>query len=134
MKQHISALALLVPGYEEAIAYYVERLGFELVEDTVLSATKRWVVVAPPGNSETGLLLARADSPEQRAAIGNQAGGRVFLFLKTDDFDRDFARLKKAGVEFLEEPRLEAYGKVAVFRDTFGNKWDLIEALANQPG
>ena len=134
MKQHISALALLVPGYDEAIAYYVERLGFELVEDTVLSATKRWVVVAPPGNSETGLLLARADSPEQRAAIGNQAGGRVFLFLKTDDFDRDFARLKKAGVEFLEEPRLEAYGKVAVFRDTFGNKWDLIEALANQPG
>ena len=134
MKQHISAVALLVPGYEEAIAYYVERLGFELVEDTVLSATKRWVVVAPPGNSETGLLLARADSPEQRAAIGNQAGGRVFLFLKTDDFDRDFARLKKAGVEFLEEPRLEAYGKVAVFRDAFGNKWDLIEPLANQPG
>jgi catechol 2,3-dioxygenase-like lactoylglutathione lyase family enzyme len=134
MKQHISALALLVPGYDEAIAYYVERLGFELVEDTVLSATKRWVVVAPPGNSETGLLLARADSPEQRAAIGNQAGGRVFLFLKTDDFDRDFARLKKAGVEFLEEPRVEAYGKVAVFRDAFGNKWDLIEPLANQAG
>jgi catechol 2,3-dioxygenase-like lactoylglutathione lyase family enzyme len=134
MKQHISALALLVPDNDEAIAYYVERLGFMLVEDTVLSATKRWVVVAPPGNSETGLLLARADSPEQRAAIGNQAGGRVFLFLKTDDFDRDFARLKKAGIEFLEEPRLETYGKVAVFRDTFGNKWDLIEALANQPG
>ena len=134
MKQHISALALLVPGYDEAIAYYVERLGFELVEDTVLSATKRWVVVAPPGNSGTGLLLARADSPEQRAAIGNQAGGRVFLFLKTDDFDRDFARFKKAGVELLEEPRLEAYGKVAVFRDAFGNKWDLIEPLAKQVG
>jgi len=134
MNQHISALALLVPGYDEAIAYYVERLGFMLVEDTVLSPTKRWVVVAPPGNSKTGLLLARADSPEQRAAIGNQAGGRVLLLLKTDDFDRDFARLKKAGVEFLEDPRLEAYGKVAVFRDAFGNKWDLIEALANQPG
>jgi catechol 2,3-dioxygenase-like lactoylglutathione lyase family enzyme len=134
MKQHISALALLVPGYDEAIAYYVERLGFRLVEDTVLSATKRWVVVAPPGNSETGLLLARADSPEQMAAIGNQAGGRVFLFLKTDDFDRDFTRFKKAGVEFLEEPRLQAYGKVAVFRDAFGNKWDLIEPLANQAG
>jgi catechol 2,3-dioxygenase-like lactoylglutathione lyase family enzyme len=134
MKQHISALALLVPGYDEAIAYYVERLGFRLVEDTVLSATRRWVVVAPPGNSETGLLLAKADSPEQRAAIGNQAGGRVFLFLKTDDFDRDFARFKKAGIEFLEEPRLEAYGKVAVFRDAFGNKWDLIEPLANQAG
>jgi catechol 2,3-dioxygenase-like lactoylglutathione lyase family enzyme len=134
MKQHISALALLVPGYDEAIAYYVERLGFRLVEDTVLSPTKRWVVVAPPGNSETGLLLARADSHAQRAAIGNQAGGRVFLFLKTDDFDRDFARFKKAGIEFLEEPRLEAYGKVAVFRDAFGNKWDLIEPLANQAG
>lgn len=134
MKQHISALALLVPGYDEAIAYYVERLGFKLVEDTVLSATKRWVVVAPPGNSETGLLLARADSPEQRAAIGNQAGGRVFLLLKTNDFDRDFARLKKAGIEFLEKPRLEAYGKVARFRDAFGNKWDLIEPLANQAG
>ena len=134
MKQHISALALLVPGYDEAISYYVERLGFRLVEDTFLSATKRWVVVAPPGNSETGLLLAQADSPEQRAAIGNQAGGRVFIFLKTDDFDRDFARFKKAGVEFLEDPRLETYGKVAVFRDAFGNKWDLIEALANQPG
>jgi catechol 2,3-dioxygenase-like lactoylglutathione lyase family enzyme len=134
MKQHISALALLVPGYDEAIAYYVERLGFRLVEDTLLSATKRWVVIAPPGNSETGLLLARADSPEQKAAIGNQAGGRVFLFLNTDDIDRDYARLTKAGIEFLEEPRLEVYGKVAVFRDAFGNKWDLIEPLANQPG
>ena len=134
MKQHISALALLVPGYDEAIAYYVERLGFKLVEDTVLSATKRWVVVAPPGNSETGLLLARADSPEQRVAIGNQAGGRVFLFLKTDDFDRDFARFKQAGIEFLEAPRKETYGKVVVFRDAFGNKWDLIEPLANQAG
>src|SRR5688572_27573295 len=134
MKQHIAALALLVPGYDEAIGYYVERLGFKLVEDTVLSPTKRWVVVAPPGNSESGLLLARVDSPEQMAAIGNQEGGRVFLFLKTDDFDGDFARFKKADVEFLEEPRLEAYGKVAVFRDAFGNKWDLIEPLANQPG
>ena len=132
MKQNISALALLVPGYDEAIAYYVERLGFRLVEDTVLSPTKRWVVVAPPGDSQTGLLLAQADSPEQMAAIGNQAGGRVFLILKTDDFDRDFARFKKAGIEFLEDPRLEAYGKVAVFRDAFGNKWDLIEPLAKQ--
>ena len=133
MKQHISALALLVPGYDEAIAYYVGKLGFKLVEDTALSPTKRWVVVAPPGNSETGLLLAQADSANQRRAIGNQAGGRVFLFLKTDDFDRDFARFQKAGIEFLEDPRLEAYGKVAVFRDAFGNKWDLIEPLANPP-
>jgi catechol 2,3-dioxygenase-like lactoylglutathione lyase family enzyme len=134
MKQYIAALTLLVPRYDEAIAYYVERLGFRLVEDTVLSPTKRWVVIAPPGNSETGLLLVQADSPEQKAAIGNQAGGRVFLFLKTDDFDGDFARLTKAGIEFLEQPRLEVYGKVAVFRDAFGNKWDLIEPLAKQAG
>ncbi|MEQ1523224.1 MAG: VOC family protein [Aestuariivirga sp.] len=132
MKQHISAVTLLVPGYDEAITYYVGKLGFKLVEDTALSATKRWVVVAPPGNSETGLLLAQADSPNQRESIGNQAGGRVFLILKTDDFDRDFARFKQAGIEFLEEPRSEAYGKVVVFRDAFGNKWDLIEPLAKQ--
>ncbi len=132
MKQHIAAVALLVRGYDEAIAYYVGKLGFKLVEDTALSPAKRWVVVAPPGSGETGLLLAQADSPEQRQAIGNQAGGRVFLILKTDDFDRDFARFKQAGIEFLEDPRLEAYGKVVVFRDAFGNKWDLIEPLANQ--
>ena len=132
MKQHIAAVTLLVPGYDEAIAYYVGKLGFKLVEDTALSATKRWVVVAPPGNSETGLLLAQADSPNQRESIGNQAGGRVFLILKTDDFDRDFARFKQAGIEFLEEPRSEAYGKVVVFRDAFGNRWDLIEPLAKQ--
>ena len=132
MKQLIAAVTLLVPDYDKAIAYYVGKLGFKLIEDTALSATKRWVVVAPPGNGETGLLLAQADSPNQRQAIGNQTGGRVFLILKTDDFDRDFARFKKAGIEFLEEPRKEAYGKVAVFRDPFGNKWDLIEPLANQ--
>jgi catechol 2,3-dioxygenase-like lactoylglutathione lyase family enzyme len=132
MKQHIAAVTLLVPDYDEAIAYYVGKLGFKLIEDTALSAAKRWVVVAPPGNGETGLLLAQADSPDQRQAIGNQTGGRVFLILKTDDFDHDFARFKKAGIEFLEEPRKEAYGKVVVFRDVFGNKWDLIEPLANQ--
>ena len=132
MKQNISAVTLLVPGYDEAIAYYVGKLGFELVEDTALSATRRWVVVAPPGSGETGLLLAQADSPNQREAIGNQAGGRVFLILKTDDFDRDFARFKQAGIEFLEDPRKETYGKVVVFRDAFGNKWDLIEPLAKQ--
>ena len=132
MKQHIAAVTLLVPDYDKAIAYYVGKLGFRLVEDTALSATKRWVMVAPPGNGEAGLLLAQADSPNQRQAIGNQTGGRVFLILKTDDFDRDFARFKRAGIEFLEEPRKEAYGKVAVFRDAFGNKWDLIEPLANQ--
>ena len=134
MKQHIAAVTLLVPDYDKAIAYYVGMLGFELIEDTALSPTKRWVVVAPPGNGETGLLLARADSPDQRQAIGNQTGGRVFLILKTDDFERDFARFKQAGIEFLEDPRAEAYGKVVVFRDAFGNKWDLIEPLANHPG
>jgi catechol 2,3-dioxygenase-like lactoylglutathione lyase family enzyme len=134
MMQHISAVTLLVPNYDEAIAFYVGKLGFRLVEDTALSATKRWVVVAPPGSNETGLLLAQADSQDQREAIGNQTGGRVFLILKTGDFDRDYARFKQAGIEFLEEPRLEAYGKVVVFRDAFGNKWDLIEPLANHPG
>ena len=134
MKQHISAVTLLVPDYDKAIAYYVGKLGFRLIENTTLSGTKRWVVVAPPGSGETGLLLAQADSREQREAIGNQAGGRVFLLLKTDDFDRDYARFKQAGIEFLEEPRMESYGKVVVFRDAFGNKWDLIEPLANHPG
>jgi catechol 2,3-dioxygenase-like lactoylglutathione lyase family enzyme len=134
MTQHVSAVTLLVPDYDEAIAFYVGKLGLSLVDDTALSASKRWVVVAPPGSSETGLLLAQADSQAQREAIGNQTGGRVFLILKTADFDRDYARFKQAGIEFLEEPRLEPYGKVVVFRDAFGNKWDLIEPLANHPG
>jgi catechol 2,3-dioxygenase-like lactoylglutathione lyase family enzyme len=134
MKQHISAVALLVSDYDEAIAYYVGGLGFTLVEDTPLASSKRWVVVAPPGSSETGLLLAKADSATQLEAIGNQTGGRVFLILKTDDFDGDYAKFKQAGIEFLEEPRTEIYGKVVVFRDVFGNKWDLIEPLANHPG
>jgi len=134
MLQHISAVTLLVRDYDEAIAFYVGKLGFRLVEDTTLSAAKRWVVIAPQGSDETGLLLAKADSADQSAAIGNQAGGRVFLILKTDNFDRDYASFQQAGIEFLEEPRLEAYGKVVVFRDAFGNKWDLIEPLANHPG
>lgn len=134
MMQNISAVTLLIPDYDEAIAFYVGKLGFRLVENTALSATKRWVVVAPPGSSETGLLLAQADSQDQKEAIGNQTGGRVFLILKTDGFDRDYARFKQAGIDFLEEPRMETYGKVVVFQDAFGNKWDLIEPLANQPG
>lgn len=134
MTQNVSAVTLLVPDYDEAIAFYVGRLGFRLVEDTPLSTTKRWVVVSPPGSTETGLLLAQADSEDQKTAIGNQTGGRVFLILKTDDFDRDYARFKQAGIEFLEAPRTEIYGKVVVFRDAFGNKWDLIEPLANHPG
>jgi catechol 2,3-dioxygenase-like lactoylglutathione lyase family enzyme len=130
ISQQLSAIALIVPDYAAAIAYYVGKLGFRLLEDTPLTEAKRWVVVAPPGASETGLLLARADSDQQAASIGNQAGGRVFLFLRTNDFDRDYRKYLAAGVEFLEAPRSEAYGKVAVFRDEFGNKWDLIGPLA----
>lgn len=127
MKQSIGTLALVVPDYDEALAFYIDKLGFDLIEDTALSDAKRWVLVAPKGSSETCLLLAKADGPAQQAAIGNQTGGRVFLFLKTDDFDRDFGAMRAAGVTFLEEPRTEAYGKVAVFQDPFGNKWDLIQ-------
>jgi catechol 2,3-dioxygenase-like lactoylglutathione lyase family enzyme len=130
ISQQLSAIALIVPDYDAAIAYYVGKLGFRLLEDTPLTEAKRWVVVAPPGASETGLLLARADSDQQAASIGNQAGGRVFLFLRTNDFDRDYRKYLAAGVEFLEAPRSEAYGKVVVFRDEFGNKWDLIGPLA----
>jgi len=127
VKQAIAAVALVVPDYDPAIAFYVGVLGFELLEDTPLGPDKRWVRVAPPGATETALLLAKAATPAQAAAIGAQAGGRVFLFLRTDDFDRDHARMLAAGVAFLEAPRREAYGKVAVFRDPFGNRWDLIE-------
>ncbi len=128
--QHLSAIAIVIPHYGEAIAYYVGKLGFQLVEDTALSATKRWVTVRPQGSKETTLLLAQADNEEQRRAIGHQSGGRVFLILRTDDFDRDYARYRQAGVTFLEEPRTEPYGKVVVFQDIFGNKWDLIGPLA----
>lgn len=127
MKQFIGAVTLVVPDYDAAVAFYTKKLGFELVQDTPLSETKRWVLVAPKGSSETRLLLAKADGSTQQAAIGNQAGGRVFLFLNTDDFDRDHAAMTAAGVEFLEDPRTEPYGKVAVFQDPFGNQWDLIQ-------
>jgi catechol 2,3-dioxygenase-like lactoylglutathione lyase family enzyme len=127
LPQSISAVTLLVPSYEEGLAFYVGRLGFRLVEDTPLGAGKRWVVVTPPGSEETRLLLARASTEEQRAVIGAQAGGRVFLFLQTDDFWRDYRRYRDAGVEFREAPREEPYGTVAVFCDPFGNNWDLIE-------
>ncbi|MBO6892068.1 MAG: VOC family protein [Roseibium sp.] len=127
MKQIIGAITLVVPDYDAAIAFYVGKLGFDLIEDTRLTDTKRWVLVAPKGSTESRLLLAQADGKAQEAAIGNQAGGRVFLFLNTDDFDRDHAAMSASGVEFLEEPRSESYGKVAVFRDPFGNQWDLIQ-------
>lgn len=127
MKQFISAVALVVPDYDAAIVFYVESLGFTLVEDTPLSETKRWVLVAPPGSSETRLLLAKADGEAEVQAIGNQTGGRVLLFLMTDDFERDHAKMTARGVTFLETPRHETYGQVVVFQDPFGNKWDLIE-------
>ncbi|WP_282046001.1 VOC family protein [Roseibium album] len=127
MKQIIGAVTLVVPDYDAAISFYVEKLGFDLVEDTKLSANKRWVLVAPKGSTETRILLALADGDQQIAAIGNQTGGRVCLFLHTDDFDRDHQAMKSKSVTFLETPRVEPYGKVAVFEDPFGNKWDLIE-------
>jgi catechol 2,3-dioxygenase-like lactoylglutathione lyase family enzyme len=120
-------VALLVRDYDEALAFFVDRLGFRLVQDTPLSATKRWVVVAPPAEPTAALLLARAVGPEQAAAVGRQGGGRVFLFLHTDDFARDHAAFTARGVRFLEEPRVEAYGTVAVFQDVCGNRWDLVQ-------
>jgi catechol 2,3-dioxygenase-like lactoylglutathione lyase family enzyme len=130
MTQNIASLTIIVPDYDEAITFYVEKMGFTLVEDTKLSASKRWVVVMPRGAKETGLLLAKADSAAQQATIGNQAGGRVFLILRTDDFERDHKKFTAGGIEFLEAPRNEPYGQVVVFQDAFGNKWDLIGPLA----
>lgn len=127
MTQFISAISLIVPDYDQAIAFYVGLLGFELIEDTELSEDKRWVLVAPPGSTETRLLLSQASNEAQEEVIGEQAGGRVFLCLETYDFEGDFALMERAGIDIIEEPRVENYGQVAVFRDPFGNKWDLIE-------
>jgi catechol 2,3-dioxygenase-like lactoylglutathione lyase family enzyme len=135
MKHAIAHVALLVRDYDEAIAFYTDVLGFRLVEDTPREPGKRWVVVAPrddriagnPGAPGTSLLLARAATPEQARFVGNQSGGRVFLFLHTDDFARDHARLQAAGVRFVRGPSREEYGTVAVFEDLYGNRWDLIE-------
>ncbi len=123
---HIAKLALLVRDYGEAIDWYTRCLGFELAEDVDMGNGKRWVVVEPTGTRGAALLLAKAANPQQEAAIGNQSGGRVFLFLETDNFDRDHARMLSEGVHFREAPRGEAYGKVAVFEDIYGNAWDLI--------
>ncbi len=127
MTQAIATVSLLVREYDEAIVFYRDRLGFSLVADTDLGGGKRWVIVAPPGNRGARLLLARADGPEQAATVGRQAGGRVMLFLETDDFARDHNWMMTNGVTFLEAPRHEPYGSVAVFVDLYGNKWDLIE-------
>ncbi len=127
MNQRIGYVALLVRDYDEALAFYTGVLGFDLIEDTALGGGKRWVLVAPPGNGGTCLLLAKATTPEQIARIGDQTGGRVFLFLHTDDFWRDYHALRARGLQFTEEPRRESYGTVAIFVDLYGNRWDLLE-------
>ena len=127
MNQQIIYITLVVRAYDEAIAFYTQMLGFDLVEDTDLGNGKRWVLVRPPGGGGTCLLLAQASSPTQAAHIGDQTGGRVGFFLHTDDFWRDYASFQARGVRFVEAPRLEAYGTVAVFADIYGNKWDLLQ-------
>jgi len=125
--QSIGYVALVVRDYDEAIDYYTKMLGFEVVEDTTLTDTKRWVLLAAPGSIETRLLLAKASTPQQMARVGNQTGGRVFLFLHTDDFLRDYREMTARGVKFCEAPRDESYGTVAVFEDLYGNRWDLLQ-------
>ena len=128
MKQSIVHVAIVVRDYDEAIQFYTEKLGFTLVEDTYQPAQdKRWVLVAPPGSDGTQILLAKATKPEQESAVGNQTGGRVFLFLSTDDFWRDYNRMVTAGVSFVRDPKVEPYGTVAVFEDLYGNLWDLLQ-------
>ena len=127
MTQYLGALALLVADYDEAIAWYTRALGFTLAEDTDMGGGKRWVLLAPPGSRETRLLLAKAATPGQTSRIGDQTGGRVFLLLHTDDFQRDWQRMRAEGVRFREQPRHEPYGTVAVFEDLYGNAWDLLE-------
>ena len=134
MRQSLALTSVLVREYDEAIAFYVGILGFSLVEDSPVAAqNKRWVVVAPPGAGESRLLLARAASADQEARIGNQTGGRVFLFLHTDDFWRDFELYTSRGVSFVRQPAQEPYGTVAVFRDLYGNLWDLIQPKEDAP-
>jgi catechol 2,3-dioxygenase-like lactoylglutathione lyase family enzyme len=129
MAQTLAAVMLLVRDYDEAIDFFTEALGFRVAEDTPLAGGKRWVVLAPPDSRSASLLLARAATPEQLKSVGNQAGGRVFLFLHTDDFWRDYRLMQAANVKFLEAPRQEAYGTVAVFEDLYGNKWDLLQPI-----
>lgn len=127
MKQELSHIALVITDYDEAIDFYTQQLNFTLIEDSVLSETKRWVVIAPPGSTGCQLLLAKATTAEQLSRVGNQAGGRVFLFLHTDDFNRDYKTMLEKGIVFVREPVIEPYGTVAVFKDLYGNLWDLIQ-------
>lgn len=129
MKQNLVNVALVVNDYDEAIKFYTKKLNFQLVEDTRLSETKRWVRVAPPGSEGPCLLFAKAANDEQKTRVGNQTGGRVFLFLHTDNFIRDFENLENQGIKIIRGPNVEAYGTVAVFEDLYGNLWDLIEPI-----
>lgn len=131
MKQHIAHIALTVNDYDEAIDFYTQKLDFEIIEDTPLSEDKRWVVIAPPGSRESTLLLAKASDETQKASVGHQSGGRVFLFLFTDDIWRDYQRMLGRGVNFVHKPKGEIYGTVAVFEDLYGNLWDIIEPTEN---
>ena len=127
VRQQVGNIALVVENYDDAIEFYTQKLQFILVEDTNLGGGKRWVQISPPNSNGTNLLLAQASTEEQSQAVGNQAGGRVFLFLQTNDFWRDYERMKANGVVFREAPRTEEYGTVAVFQDLYGNKWDLLQ-------
>jgi len=134
VKQSIAHIALVVKDYDEAIKFYTEKLDFTLLEDTKLSETKRWVMVAPPRAKECCLLLAKAANETQMASVGNQSGGRVFLFLYTDDFERDYNQMISRGVKFVRPKKKEEYGTVAVFEDLYGNLWDIIEPNGNNKG
>lgn len=129
MNQRLAHIALLVNDYDEAIAFYTIKLHFDLIEDTRLSETKRWVLIAPKGSDGCRLLLAQAATDEQKSRVGNQTGGRVFLFLHTDDFARDYQNLLDQEIKIIRQPSVEAYGTVAVFEDLYGNLWDMIEPL-----
>jgi catechol 2,3-dioxygenase-like lactoylglutathione lyase family enzyme len=129
--QNLALIALVVADYDEAIKFYTEKLNFTLVEDTVMSETKRWVVVAPPGSTGCNILLAKAANDEQQTRVGNQTGGRVFLFLNTDDFWNEYNRMKANGIVFAREAVEEAWGTVAVFQDLYGNLWDFIQPKSN---
>ncbi|WP_231490181.1 VOC family protein [Pedobacter sp. Leaf170] len=133
MKQNLQHVAIVVNDYDEAIEFYTQKLDFDLIEDTRLSDTKRWVLIKPKGDSGSSILLAKGITEEQKSRIGNQTGGRVFLFLSTDNFEIDYQKLVNNGVIIIREPSIEEYGKVAVFADLYGNLWDLIESKKSEP-
>jgi len=132
MSQYIAYIALLVEDYDHAIAFYTQKLGFDLIEDTKLDEFKRWVLISPKNAKECKILLAKASNEEQKKFIGNQSGGRVFMFLYTDNFERDYQNLIVNEVKIIREPKVESYGKVLVFADLYGNLWDLIEPVRSE--